>query len=261
MIYTIVPVRNEENSIKLTLNMLLKTKTDKILVVLNGSTDNTYDRISEISSKKIHLLYFNKPLGLDVPRAVGAYFAYKEGASTFVFVDGDMKGDISSNIDDIITDISINKVDMALTNCYPNLNKNSNLAKILLSFRKQFNIELGVFNKIGYATPSHGPHGVSKKLIDIIGFENLAIPPISLALAVMNNLNINVSTEIPNHKLKSTIKDEFHAKQITNTIIGDCIEALCIFRGEERKRGFDNVNFLGYHKNRRFDILNFILNS
>ncbi|SHK51639.1 Glycosyl transferase family 2 [Caminicella sporogenes DSM 14501] len=261
MIYTIVPVRNEENSIESTLKMLLKTKTDKVLILLNGSTDNTLNKLSKICSDKIELICFNKPLGLDVPRAIGAYFAYKEKASAFIFVDGDMKGDISSNINDIIIDISKNKVDMALTNCYPHLYRNNNLSKVLLAFRKQFNIELGIFNKIGYAIPSHGPHGISKKLLETVGFKSIAVPPISLALAVKNGLNIKISTEIPNYKLGSNIKDEFHAKQIAKTIIGDCIEALSIYRDEKARRGFNDTVFLGYHKNRRFDILEFIINA
>jgi glycosyltransferase involved in cell wall biosynthesis len=261
MIYTIVPARNVENRIDKTLKMLLKTKTDRILAVVNGCMDNTLQRILDIKSDRVDILNFNKPLGLDVPRAVGAYTAYKEGASTFVFVDGDMIGNIEKNINEIITDICEKGVDMALTDCYPQKGKNSNMARILLAFRRQLNIELGIFDKIGYAIPSHGPHGLSKKILEKIGFRSLAVPPVSLALALMFCGNIKVSTKISDEDLKSQVRDEFHAKQIANTIIGDCIEALSIFRGDRRKRGFDGEKFLGYHKNRRFDILDIVLDS
>lgn len=261
MIYTIVPASNEEKSIGNTLRMIAKTKTDKILVILNGCTDNSLEVIGEIEDERIEIIYFNKPLGLDVPRAIGAFFAYLDGGSSFIFVDGDMSGNISANIDKIIFDVTYNGVDMALTNCYLYDIKENSIAKKLLAYRKQFNIELGIYNTIGYSIPSHGPHGVSKRLLDRIGIKSLAIPPVALSKAVMNNLNIKISTYIPNNALESTTKDEFHAKQIVRTIIGDCIEALHIYRGMPPRRGFDDINFLGYHKNRRFDILDMIINT
>ncbi|SKC58718.1 glycosyltransferase family A protein [Maledivibacter halophilus] len=259
MIYAVVPAKDEGDGIDKTLDMLIKTDVDKILILINGSTDNTLEKVSNINSNKIIVNYFNKPLGLDIPRAIGALFAYKDGAESCVFVDGDMTGDIEDNINEIIYDLSFNNIDMALTDCYHEIQNNSNMAKILLAFRRQLNMELGLFEKIGYAIPSHGPHGVSRRFIDKVGFESFAMPPVSLALAAKNNLNIKVSTIIPNHMLKSTIKDEYHACQIAKTIIGDCIEASLTYQCNPSKRGFDGMEFLGYHKSRRFDILKYLI--
>ncbi|SHJ58512.1 glycosyltransferase family A protein [Paramaledivibacter caminithermalis] len=261
MIYTIVPAKNEGKRIDKTLSMLLKTNTHRILVLINGSKDSTFEKVCNIDDDRILIYCFNKPLGLDIPRAIGAFFAYNLGATGFVFVDGDMIGNISDNINEIIFDLAFNDVDLALTDCYYQTSSNNKMTKVLLSFRRQLNLELGIYDKIGYAIPSHGPHGVSRKLIDKIGFENLAIPPVTLALAVKNNLNINVSTKIPNYMLKSATKDDFHASQIAKTIIGDCIEASSIYRENTKKRGFDGINFLGYHKSRRFDILKLIMSQ
>ncbi len=261
MIYTIVPARNEEEKIGKTLNMLLKTKTDKIIVVVNGSTDNTFMEVLNIKSHRIQPVLFNKPLGLDIPRAMGAFFAYSSGASGFIFVDGDMCGNISHNIDEIISDISYKNIDMGLTDCYCHNPASSNISKILLAFRRQLNLELKVYNKIKYAIPSHGPHGVSRRLIDKIGFKSLAVPPVSLALASRYNFNIAISTKIPQDMLKSTIRDDFHASQVAKTIIGDCIEACSIYQSNTKIRGFDGVDFLGYHKSRRFDLLEMIVSK
>lgn len=261
MIYTIVPARNEGDKISRTLNMLLRTNSDRILVIINGSTDNTLERVSDIDSDRIETIYFNKPLGLDVPRSIGALFAYKANATGFIFVDGDMIGNISDNINEIIFDISSNNIDMALTDCYDGTYPNSNIGKVLLSFRRQLNLELGIYDRIAHAIPSHGPHGVSKKLIKKIGFKSLSTPPVSLALAVKNNLNIKVSTRIPNHILRSTTKDDLHALRITKTIIGDCIEACSIYQDNNPQRGFDGIDFLGYHRGRRFDILDWMLEA
>lgn len=255
MIYTIVPVKNEGEKIKKTLQMLLSTKTNKILVVLNGCDDHSFQIVKSFNHRAIEFIYFNKALGIDVPRAVGAWIALLEGAEGVVFVDGDMNGNIHTYIDEIIKSLVEKNVDMALTNCYPEEYQRGAMAKMLLSFQKQLNIELKICNKIGYASPSHGPHGLSRRCIQKIDTTSLCIPPISLALAVKNNLNIEVATSIPSPLLNSTIRDEFHADQIAKTIIGDCIEALHVYKQKERTRGYDGVLFTGYHKNRRFDLL------
>lgn len=239
--------------------MVLQTKTDKVLVVINGCIDKTYDNVNNIHDDKIRTLYFNKPLGVDIPRSVGSYFALKEGARSLIFIDGDMCGEILKNIDEIIMDIEYNHIDIALTDCYPENFDSSPMARILLAFRERLNREIGIFDKISCATPSHGPHGLSRKLIRKVGFANIAVPPVALSIAALQGLNIRVSTKLPDSLLGSTIKDEVHAEQMAKTIIGDCIEALSVYRGEERKRGYNGTEFLGYHKNRRFDILNTIL--
>lgn len=259
MIYTIISAKNEGRKIEKTLRMILNTSTDKILVVINGCTDDTYDKVNSFNNCRINTIYFNKSLGIDVPRSIGAYFAYREGAKGFIFMDGDMSGDISKNIDELIDDLRFNKIDLGLTDCYPNINYNG-ISNVQLAFRKQLNLELGIFHKIGYATPSHGPHGISRKLLRAAGFKNIAIPPIILSIARLNYYNIKISTTIENIELESTIKDEFHSEQIIKTIIGDSIQALNIYRKKPPLRGFNGNEFLGYHKNRRFDILDMIIN-
>ena len=254
MIYTIISAMDEGEKIEETIRMVGKTKTDRILIVINGSDDDTYKRVLNYPNGRINMIYINKPLGFDIPRAVGAYFAYREGARGVVFVDGDMSGDIAENIDDIIIDLKYKDVDMALSDCYPEKIR-EDIAKILFAFIKQLNIELGIFKEIGYSTPSYGPHGLSRLAIKRIGFRNIAIPPVSLALAILNSLSVKVSTRISDNKMGSTVKDEFHAEQVAKMIIGDTIEALCVYRGVKSKRGYDGHSFIGYHKGRRFDLL------
>ncbi|KXG76175.1 glycosyltransferase family 2 protein [Thermotalea metallivorans] len=255
MIYTVVPVKNEENKIGQTLEMLLSTKSDKIIVILNGCEDNSLEVVKNFNAPSMEAVYFNKPLGMDVPRAAGAWIARKEDAEGVVFVDGDMNGDIAGHINALIKGLREEKIDMALTNCYPEETAKSSMAKMLLSFRKQLNLELGIYDKIGYANPSHGPHGVSRRLLEKVPIVEFAIPPVVLAMAVKNNFNISASAAIPAALLQSTTRDEFHAHQIAKTIIGDCIEAVQFYKGKERTRGYDGIIFTGYHKNRRFDLL------
>ncbi|MDF2545562.1 MAG: hypothetical protein K0R93_460 [Anaerosolibacter sp.] len=255
MICTVVPVKDEEEKINQTLHMLLKTQTDQIIVVLNGCQDRSFEIVKGIDDPRIEYIYCNKPLGMDIPRAVGAWMALQRKADGIIFVDGDMNGDLSSVIDTLIDHLQEGKADMVLTNCYPEMSSKSSMARMLLSFRKQLNLELDLFDSIGYSIPSHGPHGISSKLLTKISIPELAIPPVCLALAAKNNLVISVAASISTDLLQSTIRDEYHAQQITKTIIGDCIEAVQVYHGKERNRGYDGIVFTGYHKNRRFDLL------
>ena len=81
------------------------------------------------------------------------------------------------------------------------------------------------------------------------------MPPVALALAVKANIKVNVSTTIPHHKLGSKTKTFQHGRKIAETIIGDCLEAICVFRGEKRNRIYNGYKYEGYNNERKIDIL------
>lgn len=259
MIHAVVPVRNEEIQIIQTLKMLLSTNCDKIIVVLNGCQDGSLELVESFCDDRIETIYFNKPLGIDVPRTVGAQLAIKENTEGIIFVDGDMNGEIGKNINEIIVSLKKNKLDMALTNCYPREELLSSRAGVQLQFRRLLNENIHLFHRVGYSTPAHGPHGLSRKFLNHIPIKELAIPPVTLTLGVKAQLKIDVATIIPASILPSATRDEFHSDQIAKTIIGDCIEAIQLYQGKERIRTFHNLSYNGYHKNRRFDILEVFL--
>ncbi len=255
MIHAVVPVKNEVLKIAQTLEMLLSSLCDKVIVVLNGCDDNSLEIIEKHRSKRVDFIYFNKALGVDIPRVVGAHMALKDNTEGVVFVDGDMKDGINKQINDIVLALKKGSTDMALTNCYTNIKNLSSTAKLHLYYRKLLNIELGLYERIGYSIPSHGPHGISKNLLTNLDLKELAIPPVSLALSTMKGYAIDTVTNIPVSILPTTIRDEAHSNQITKTIIGDCIEAIQVLNEKKRTREYQGVVFTGYHKNRRFDIL------
>lgn len=255
MIHAVVPVKDEVLEVSKTLQMLLSTLCDKIVVVLNGCDDNSLKLVESHKSKRIDYIYFNKALGVDIPRVIGAHMALMENTKGVVFVDGDMKQGIEKQINHIVLSLRKEKCHMALTNCYNSIMNLSSTAKLHLYYRKLLNMELGLFEKIGYSIPSHGPHGISRRLLDNLDLRELAIPPVSMALGAKKGYLIDVVTSIPVSSLPTTTRDEYHAHQIVKTLIGDCIEAIQAFKGQERSRSYHGKVFTGYHKNRRFDIL------
>lgn len=261
VIHAVVPVKNEVLELSKTIDMLLSSLCDKIVVVLNGCDDYSLKIIESYTSKRVDYIYFNKPLGVDIPRAIGAHMALMDNTKGAVFVDGDMKQGIEKQINHIVLALKKDRCDMALTNCYTSIESLSSMAKLHLYYRKLLNMELGLFEKIGYSIPSHGPHGISRRLMEDLQFRELAIPPVSLALAAKKGYGIDVVTSIPASILPTTIRDDFHAHQIVKTLVGDCIEAIQTFKGKKRNRAYHGEIFTGYHKNRRFDLLEDYLNT
>lgn len=227
-----------------------------IIPVVNGCTDKSGEIIGNYQSDKIFPLFFKETLGFDVPRAIGAKCALEKGAAAVLFVDGDMDGDIAANLEELINKVTKENIDMALTNCYPDgCQEISSLAQHVLQARYELNREIGLKQAIGVAIPSHGPHAVSLRLLQSVPLRELAIPPVSLSLAAKSGLEIRVGTNIAHQALGSPEKDFTHSELIAETIIGDCIEALRVYRGEERRREKGSVVYKGYHPQRRLDLL------
>lgn len=262
MITAIIPAKNEEGRIyKLLENLLVIELIDNLLVVVNGSSDRTRDVVKKYKQNKIGILNFYPSLGIDVPRAIGAACALKTDTSFFLFADGDLTGSFSNDIRKMIVDSMREKLDLALNNCYSFRPYGNSLALKMLAFRKYLNKEIGLFTQIATASPSHGPHLVSRRYLENIPLRELAVPPVGMALAQRKGLKIAVAGEISHHRLGSTIKDVKHSYLVTETLIGDSIEALEVFRGTPRTRTIGKRTYLGYHPERRFDLLDKVIKN
>lgn len=256
MLAAVVPVKNEEKRIQRTLETLLALSIPVIIPVINGSSDLSAKIIRELKSPRIFPLLYQETLGIDVPRAVGARKAKKKGATAVLFLDGDMNGKIGDNLKELIGKVE-EGADMALTNCYPaeKTEDLSPLAAKLLHYRRCLNREIGLEQALGSASPSHGPHAVSGRFLSQVPLVELAVPPVSLALAAKAGLSVCVGTTIPHKALGSPAKDAFHSEKVAATIIGDCQEAICVYRGKPRRRSSGTINYDGYHSQRRLDLL------
>ena len=255
MLTAIVPAKNEAGRIHKVLYSLLHIKEiNRILVVLNGSTDQTLNEVKAFRNKKIALLFFKEALGIDIPRAIGAAYAQKIGSSTLLFIDGDMVGEISQELRGMIKRTSLQELDMSLNDCYSHLEEKPPLTQMLL-FRELLNKKIGLYEQIHTASPSHGPHLVSLKFLKYVPLKAIAIPPVGMAIARKYNLKIGLAAQIPHFLLGSSLKDRKHSRLIKETVIGDSVEAMEVFYGLPRIRTYQGKKFLGYHPERRFDLL------
>ncbi|SDG76721.1 glycosyltransferase [Desulfosporosinus hippei] len=252
----IIPAQNEEKSILAALTTILRLPISHIILVLNGCTDRTFELVRSIPDARIHTLYFSDSLGIDIPRAIGALYALHLGVKGALFVDGDMSGDIYENLVKLLDSIE-SGVDVALTNCYPYIPHRQKLANLVLRFRAKLNRELDLFKSLGLATPTHGPHALSQRALSTLPPEAIAIPPLTLYWAQKNSLTVKVATSIPHEALHSPRKHRRHARLIAETIIGDCLMGLSLVKNEPPSRSLGKHTLLGYHPERRFDLLEY----
>lgn len=252
----VIPAMNEENSITQVIKNVVNSRVDAIVLVANGCKDATCERAALASgNSKLHILHFPKPLGLDIPRAIGAAWAKKLYPSGLLFVDGDMKGELIRELQELIAGVQ-QGTDMALTNCYPHIYHRSELSRAVLQERETLNRILGLFDQIGPATPSHGPHAISARLLQTIPVQALAIPPLSLAWAATHHFNIGVSTAVTHHLLGSASRNDQHAVYIAQTITEDCRKASLYLQGKPLEKCLADKQHSKKHLlSRRFDIL------
>lgn len=246
----VVPARDEASRIGIVLRHLQRLPLDLIIPVVNGCRDHTWERVRAVDDSRIEPLRYRFPLGVDVPRACGAFAAYTRGADVVLFVDGDMIEDMSSGLRHLLGAVLRGGLDMALTDPYPSLPRPLTFAGRIVALRRDLNLALGL-DHLGAASPSHGPHAISRRLLETVPFEALAVPPVSLALAVQAGLRVGVGARIRHADLGSDPRDPEHRRRIGETIIGDCLEALCIARGEPRSRRREGREYVGYHRQRR----------
>lgn len=255
MISAIIPLKNEAGRATILLQNLALLPIDHIILILNGCCDATaYETIS-LKMPNLHFFYFRESLGIDIPRAIGAKAALALGSDAALFIDGDMIGTFNKNLLELIDAVTVKKIDLALTDCYPTPVRNIGRCNPAFRWRLKLNQELSLDQKINIASPSHGPHAVSKKFLTTVPMHEIAIPPVALAIAKRQRLQIGIGTTIPHAYLGSAAKDARHTARIIDTIVGDCIEAIAANKGEARSRCWQGKLYLGYHQERRFDIL------
>lgn len=257
MLAAVIPAKNEAPTIGKVIRAAVAAGADLVIPVVNGCTDNSAEIIEKAGFPGVLPVFFTAPLGPDVPRAVGAALAYQKGARAVLFVDADMGGEIQEVLHNLAKAISRRDLHLALTDCYPPEEpfKPSPLASRVLKMRRDLNRTIGLEKKIGTASPSHGPHAVSRAFLEAVPLRELAVPPVALALGAKKGLSVAIGAQIPHRRLGSPQRDPLHCHLIAETIIGDCLEAMQAYRGEPRNRTQNGVPFIGYHSLRRFDLL------
>lgn len=211
----IVAAQNEVATVGSVLAELSRLPLERIVAVVNGSTDGTADVARRAGCTMVE---FPFALGHDVGRAVGAANATSD---VYLFVDAD----IPCRAEDLMPFLLAvhSGVDVAL-------NDLSGMVSVTdtVSMAKRFlNLALGR-PELGYASMTAVPHALSRRAVQRLG-DHLAVPPLAQTMAVLAGLQVRAV-----HRVDVISTNRHHPpsnlsrrpETLQELIVGDHLEAL-----------------------------------
>ncbi|MDQ0207858.1 glycosyltransferase [Alkalicoccobacillus murimartini] len=184
-LHVIIPAMDEADTISGVLDEVNRLLPDRVIVVVNGSTDQT----AHIARQKgATVLHYRTALGNDLGRAIGALHSE---ADIYLFTDADIvikAEDYLPFIKDIEGggDVSINSVDWVTK--VPNADMIS-FARYFINYI-QGKVELRAENVLTI------PHAFSKKALNTISKEALTSPILANSIAIDKGLKVLVPHDI-----------------------------------------------------------------
>jgi glycosyltransferase involved in cell wall biosynthesis len=211
----IVPAQNEAKYIKSVISQARQLEPLEIIVVINGSTDETEEYAKSLGAT---VVLFEHRLGHDVGRGVGASLAQGD---ILLFVDSDFTipaqdlfpfaKAVQSGID-----VALNKQLDPLTHPVP-------LWKYALNVACDH-------KKLETSSLVAVPHAMSKKVVESIGYNALAVPPLAQCKAMKAGFLVEAVHAVDVHKLNAIRLRGHFAQQgyppTTELIVGDFFEAI-----------------------------------
>lgn len=217
VVSVIIPVMNERRTIGRVIEQAkLVHASSEVIVVINGSTDGS----AAIAKRKgARVIQFEKPLGHDVGRSVGAAAARGQ---VLLFIDGDMVLK-ASELRPYVNSVLRDGVDVALNNYSGPTNK-ANVHSVVLA-KHALNAMLGRPDLKGTSMTAV-PHALNRRALAAIGADALAIPPLAHTKAVQHGLAVTPVNRINVGKLNLPRVKRERTNPLEILIIGDHLEAI-----------------------------------
>lgn len=214
----IIPVQDEEETIEQVILEVRKIEPLEIIVVVNGSADNTANIAKSLGATVIK---YNERLGHNVGRAIGALEAIGD---IFLFIDGDFSI-VGSDLHRFTQAVS-DGVDIALNDLNPSLNPPFYIVDIV-----KYMLNLACNRpELSNGSLVAIPHAMSRSCLDAIGWETLLCPSLAQVKAILQGYKVEcvhyVDVVKPNRiRLKEHVNHNGHPPAVLR-IIGDHVEAL-----------------------------------
>lgn len=214
----IVTVYNEASTIRGVLEQLQRLPMKEIILVVNGSTDNSFSIARQCPLATI--IHYPNSVGHDVGRSIGAKLVT---ADMVLFIDGDIPikaGQLAPFIRAMD-----GGVDVALNDMTPFIGQFAHRDGVTMM--KQFLNMIHGRPDLKTNSMTAIPHMLSRKAIEQIGTAHLAVPPKAQSLAIQLNLticapaSIDVITGNKLTKLNTGVSNP-----VSKLILGDHLEAL-----------------------------------
>jgi hypothetical protein len=216
----VISVMNECQSLGRQLDELEKLPFEEVIVVVNGSSDDSYD-IARRHPVRADVVHFEEPLGYDVGRAVGARLSRSD---VVLFLDGDMCIPAPQLLPFIEAaargaDVVLNPVSRLLP-AFSQRDAVSCFKQFLNVCLERSDLEADSLTAV--------PHALSRRAIRTIGASALAVPPLAQARAIRCGLKIVSSPRVVNVLKANRIRtcNVGSGNPVERLIIGDHLEAL-----------------------------------
>ncbi|MFS0723249.1 glycosyltransferase family 2 protein [Paenibacillus sp. 1P07SE] len=214
----VVTVMNEQETIPAIIAELQRLPLQEMIFVVNGSTDESFERIRNQCSGVI--VHYDAPLGHDVGRSIGAKLA---DTDILLFLDGDLPL-TAEQLVPFIAAIG-QGADVALNNISPFLG--------VFGARDQVTIVKEFLNRamdradLAANSLTAVPHALSREAVLRVGAASLSVPPKAQVLSIECGLKIVCPASVD---VISVNRRRAHNTGGNNTvaqmIVGDHIEAL-----------------------------------
>ncbi|WP_245640126.1 glycosyltransferase family 2 protein [Paenibacillus dakarensis] len=223
----IIPAMNERKTIASVIKQAFQVHPEtEVIVIANGSTDGTAEIAQKIGARVIR---FPKALGQDTGRSIGAAEAKGD---ILLFTDADIV--IKTKDYAALTKAVEHGVDVAL-NKYLGPTGKTHVHNVVLA-KHVLNILVSNPDLKGASLTSI-PHAMSRHARDLIGTDNLAVPPKAQAIAIYKGLHVRSVHEIDVGRSNRKRGRSRRNDPVEALIVGDHLEALDWFISQSGERG------------------------
>ncbi|MBU5440845.1 glycosyltransferase [Paenibacillus sp. MSJ-34] len=228
----IIPVKNERKTIARVIReaQMVHPHTE-VIVVANGSKDGS-GSIAEKCGATV--LSFSESLGHDVGRSIGAQAAK---GHILLFIDGDMIIPVKQ-LRPFVKAVS-GGLDVALNN-YSGPVRKHRVHGVVLA-KHALNAMLSRPDLQGSSLTAV-PHAISRRALEAIGAENLAVPPLAHAIAIGRGLQVKAVYRVNVGRLNPLRMRGRRHDPLEGLIIGDHLEAIEWITANEPRGGFGDLS-------------------
>ncbi|MEC0372468.1 glycosyltransferase [Paenibacillus chibensis] len=215
----VVCASSEEDSLDPMLAELERLPLKHIILVLNGSRDNSYSHAR--SHPLVTAVYYPELLGHDVGRSIGARLT---DADTVLFCDGDMVI-AAEELAPFIYAVDGGGCDAALNDLSGYLPLFEHQDEVT-HCKSYLNLALGR-SDLGASSLTAVPHALSGRMIRDIGASQLTVPPKAQALAILHGYRVEAVHAVDVFKgNRKRAGNTGKRNAVAELIIGDHAEAL-----------------------------------
>ncbi|MBD0381612.1 glycosyltransferase family 2 protein [Paenibacillus sedimenti] len=227
----VITVFNEEETIGHVLEQLRRLQIQEIIVVINGSTDNSFAVTRQTSPATI--VHYPAAIGHDVGRSIGAMLTT---ADMVLFLDGD----IPIKAEQLLPFIQAmdGGADVALNDLTPFIGQFA--LRDGVTMMKEFLNAIQGRSDLKSNSMTAIPHMLSSNAIERIGAANLIVPPKAQSLAIKLGLRICAPASIDVIKENKVTRLNTGAfNPVSNLILGDHLEAMhTLIKSHSSRLGF-----------------------